>query len=136
MDSAVDRRDDLRAVAPVDFVAVVGLRVVRGSHHHTAHAALFRDGVRDKRGRDQLREHVDFIALGEKYLCSDLGVFVGVVTVVVPDYYASSFQVFRLLVLMILRDVGTPALGGLANDKLVHVSKAGVHFGTKPSSPF
>jgi hypothetical protein len=38
-DGAVDRRDDLRAVAPVHLVAVVLGRVVAGGHHHAGRGA-------------------------------------------------------------------------------------------------
>jgi hypothetical protein len=73
-DPEVVRRDDLRAVAPVDLVAVVLRRVVAGRHHHARGGAevLHREGEerrragarRDLRGDPERGEHARGV-LGE-----------------------------------------------------------------------
>lgn len=84
-DAGVDGRDDLRAVFPVDLVAVVLLGVVRRGHHDARLALEVRHGKGQVRRRADAGKEVHAHALEQESRRRALGKLAGMVPRVVPN---------------------------------------------------
>ena len=106
----------LRAVGPVDLVAVVLLGVVAGGDIDACLTAVFPDGEAQFRGGPQRVENADVDAVGGADLGGGLGELHRVIAAVHTDGHAPALALLALG----SDDVGK-ALGGPANHMNVHV---------------
>ena len=126
-DAGVVRRDDLRAVAPVDLVAVVLRRVVARGDHHAG--ARVRRGDRPRGGRRRPRSvrEVDAKPGATEHARGVLGELERVVARVVTDHDAASRRVADLC-----EQVGREPRRDLADEHAVHPVRAGAEDAAQP----
>ena len=84
-DLLIDRRCDLRSVGPVDLVAVIFLRIMRGRDHHAGDGSHPADRVAQFRRRTEIVEDEHMQAVGAEYVRCDLGELLGVVAAVIGN---------------------------------------------------
>ena len=121
-DGGVMRGQDLCAVVPVGFVAVILARVVAGGDVDTALTAQVTDGKRYFGRGAQVVEEVDLDAVGREDGCRNLGELAAVVAAVVAYDDGDLVAVLEALV-----QVVGQALGGGAYGIDVHAVAAGTH---------
>ena len=119
-DATVDRRDDLRAVAPVHLVAVVLGRVVARGDHHPGRGAVGAHRVRGHRRRPRMIGQPHREPGGEQHRGGLLDEPLRLVPRVAADHHAAALGVGDLR-----REVRRQARGHVADLQLVHALGAG-----------
>ena len=114
--------DNLCTVIPVGLVAVVDLRIVRGSDVHTALAAQATDGIAHFGSGARSLKQIDLDAVGAEDVGDRLGKQAAVVAHVMTHDHRDLVQVLEGLV-----QVVGQALGGAAHRVDVHAVAASAH---------
>ena len=114
--------DNLCTVIPVGLVAVVYLRIVRGSDVHTALAAQATDGIAYLGSGARSLKQIDLDAVGAE----DVGYRLGKQAAVVAHVMANDNRDLRQIFEILLQIVGK-ALGSAAHGVDVHAVAASTH---------